>query len=56
MTMTVQDLRDQLRRVPGDLPVSLFTFNVPGVGDGIWSDHPLESVEWEVGVRLVAAD
>lgn len=44
--MTVAELIEHLRAMPADASVEMFTFNVPGLGDGIWSAHPVESVEW----------
>ena len=44
--MTVAQLIEALQAMPADAPVELFTFNVPGVGDGIWSAHPVENVEY----------
>jgi hypothetical protein len=43
--MTVAELIEALAVLPPDAPVELFTFNVPGLGDGIWSAHPVENVE-----------
>jgi hypothetical protein len=43
--MKVRELIEQLRAFHPDAEVTLTTFNVPGLGDGIWSDHPVEHVE-----------